>query len=390
MDGADPLVHRYLLIAGTGRAGTSFLVRYLAELGLDTHLARSHGTPGWDEYANTGNENLPFLSPGKDLPYVIKSPWLYEFIDSLVADVTFEVDAVVIPVRNLHDAAVSRSIIERRAIHQSAPWMHGLDHSWEEWAHVPGGIIYSLNPIDQGRLLAVGFHHLVERLVAANIPIIFLSFPKLIEDAKYLFDKLCPVLPPTVDYDAACFAHRRVADKAKVRVGAEIEATQSPAKPHSARIMRYASHAALDTIALRRELERLRDRLAEMLKITAETAEQSRLEHAAAADEASLQRDIITVIKAALAEAVAARDQANRDKEELAGIFSEAMGRRDQKICDLTRELSQLRDQTLQQQRELETALNSVRTSRSWRLTRPYRAIGSKLINAMPKRLRKS
>ena len=31
---------RHLIIAGTGRAGTSFLVRYLTELGLDTTLAR--------------------------------------------------------------------------------------------------------------------------------------------------------------------------------------------------------------------------------------------------------------------------------------------------------------------------------------------------------------
>ena len=50
--GREPGAH--LAIAGTGRAGTSFLVRYLTELGLDTHLAR-HGEDGsWDEVPQCG------------------------------------------------------------------------------------------------------------------------------------------------------------------------------------------------------------------------------------------------------------------------------------------------------------------------------------------------
>ena len=45
MDDENPVRRRHLLIAGTGRAGTSFLVRYLAELGLDTHLGRHRESP---------------------------------------------------------------------------------------------------------------------------------------------------------------------------------------------------------------------------------------------------------------------------------------------------------------------------------------------------------
>src|SRR5208337_3522572 len=39
---------RHLIIAGTGRAGTSFLVRYLTELGLDTILTREGEAAWWD------------------------------------------------------------------------------------------------------------------------------------------------------------------------------------------------------------------------------------------------------------------------------------------------------------------------------------------------------
>ena len=47
------MTSRHLFIAGTGRAGTSFLVRYLTALGLDTRLTR-HGEEGWDEEAHAG------------------------------------------------------------------------------------------------------------------------------------------------------------------------------------------------------------------------------------------------------------------------------------------------------------------------------------------------
>jgi hypothetical protein len=63
------------MIAGTGRAGTSFLVRYLAEIGLNTHLS-TQGETSWDESANAGLEDDPILARPEDLPYVVKFPWL--------------------------------------------------------------------------------------------------------------------------------------------------------------------------------------------------------------------------------------------------------------------------------------------------------------------------
>ena len=74
----------HLFIAGTGRAGTSFLVQYLHALGLDTHLSR-HADPSWSQSANAGLEDLPLTSGKDDLPYVVKSPWLGEIIDQVLS-----------------------------------------------------------------------------------------------------------------------------------------------------------------------------------------------------------------------------------------------------------------------------------------------------------------
>jgi hypothetical protein len=78
---------RHLVIAGTGRAGTSFLVRYLTELGLDTTLTRKGDAAGWDADANAGLENL--LVSGNNLPYVVKSPWIGEYIEQILKEERF-------------------------------------------------------------------------------------------------------------------------------------------------------------------------------------------------------------------------------------------------------------------------------------------------------------
>ena len=178
----------HLLIAGTGRAGTSFLVQYLHALGLDTHLSR-HADPFWSQSANAGLEDLPLISTNEDLPYVVKSPWLGEIIDQVLSQDKFAIDAVLIPVRDLRDAASSRVILELRNIFEQAKWMLSFDETWHEWGQTPGGIIYSLDAVDQERLLAVKFAHLVQALVKRDIRLIFLDFPRIVEDPEYLFHK---------------------------------------------------------------------------------------------------------------------------------------------------------------------------------------------------------
>src|SRR5262245_59389155 len=129
---------RHILIAGTGRAGTTFLVEYLTELGLDTHISR-HGSRQFDATAQAGFEDVPLVTTSEELPYVIKAPWAGEFIEEILASPSIQIDAAILPVRNLVEAAASRTILELRAIHQAAPWMAELTETWENWALTPGG-----------------------------------------------------------------------------------------------------------------------------------------------------------------------------------------------------------------------------------------------------------
>jgi hypothetical protein len=293
---------KHLLIAGTGRTGTSFLVRYLTQLGLETQLSQAGEAATWYEGANAGFEDLP-LPDSTDLPYVIKSPWTYQFIDELLAKPDVQLDAVILPMRDLTEAAASRCIIELQTMHGSMPRMNEFARTWEDFGHTAGGIIFSTNPIDQARLLAVGFHHLVDRLVKADIPIILLSFPRFAEDADYLHRKLAQALPPTVTQEQGRAAHAGTADLRKVRVGAEIGATATPA--HGLTI-RGPDHEQLDRGALGRALRLVRGELAETRTqlANAETAARS------ARDEGDAARQDLAATRHALAGMTAERDSA--------------------------------------------------------------------------------
>jgi hypothetical protein len=183
----------HLMNAGTGRAGTSFLVQFLHACGLETHLSK-HTTGAWDADANAGLEDFP--AKGADLPYVIKSPWFFEFAHSLLERDDITLDAAIIAVRDLVEAASSRAIIELRARHASRQ-LPDDENTWETWAGTPGGLLYSLNPLDEARLLAIGFHEVIHALVRHEIPIVFLDFPRFATDPIYAASKLKNFIPVT-------------------------------------------------------------------------------------------------------------------------------------------------------------------------------------------------
>lgn len=279
---------RHLFIAGTGRAGTSFLVRYLDALGLETHISKS-GDGQWSAAANAGLEDAPFASSADALPYVVKTPWVCEFIDQLIADETIAIDALIIPVRDLGDAASSRIILELRDIYENADWMTSYKETWLHRGGVAGGVVFSLDPVDQERILAVGFARVVQRLVSADIPLVLLDFPRIVEDADYLFDKLCPFLPGTADRAAAREKHREIADLDKVRVGRERTSLEpagqtdapSPKGTRATRAAlasnaendRRAAFYQLDLIALRREIARQKKDLNDLARVRKQIAE---------------------------------------------------------------------------------------------------------------------
>jgi len=235
----------HLLIAGTGRAGTTFLVQLLGACGLDTGADRL----GLDFHpdANAGLEVLPNASG--DLPYVIKSPWSHLVLEDAITRRGRTFDHLLIPMRNLEDAAESRVMQDLAAIHRGggADEAWPPDSTWDTWGVVPGGITYSLEPLDQARILAVALHRQLEVAVRYEVPIIFLDFPRMVEDEAYAYRVLAPVIGEKVSEDAFGETFVAIADRSMVRVGAK-------AVEEAKGISRGSELAEIDTRAMRMAL----------------------------------------------------------------------------------------------------------------------------------------
>ena len=161
-----------VIITGTGRAGTTFLVQLLTELGLDTGYTPETWRKDYHEHCAAGLEK-DILDPAA--PYIVKSPELRDTLPAVLADGRIVIDYALIPIRRLEDAALSRIRV-------------GGDGA------VPGGLSGTADPARQKAVLAEGFHHLVETLAARDIPHAFLAFPRFVQDAGYTYGKLQPLL----------------------------------------------------------------------------------------------------------------------------------------------------------------------------------------------------
>jgi len=282
--------HRHVVIAGTGRAGTSFLVRFLGACGLDVGSAHK-----WSKRARAGMETYLLDA---DAPYVVKDPWLFSYCNEIDPTV-IGIDLLIVPIRELMAAASSRILQERTSLDES------------EWRNrpltdvrgvIPGGAIYSLDPVDQGRILAVGFHRLIHWATKHDIPLILLEFPRLVEERDYLVETLWPWLEPYCTKDQAIAAFEETANVSDVRVRDErqmarldgsIETSGLRDPVSAARIDREAMAAVLDERmkSMQKKMEDLNDRLAETEQALADT--QSRLaekEQALAGTENALRK----------------------------------------------------------------------------------------------------
>jgi hypothetical protein len=175
-----------VIITGTGRAGTTFLVQLLTELGLGTGYAPGQWRRDMLAHCGAGLEH-DIEDPAA--PYIVKNPALCETLPDVLARGQIAVDLALIPVRRLEDAAQSRVRVGGG---------DGL---------VPGGLVGTADPGKQQSVLAESFHRLVETLAAYDIPQIYLHFPRFAQDAAYTYGKLRPLLG-AIDRDRfdACFA----------------------------------------------------------------------------------------------------------------------------------------------------------------------------------------
>jgi len=238
---ADPVpgvhvpIRKHVVIAGTGRAGTSFLVRFLKQCGLETGSST-------DFFDGTTRAGLEHNLLDEHSPYVVKDPWLFTYCEGVdLGAVT--VDALLVPVRELMAAATSRILQERIAMAEGplSGWppsdVNGL---------VAAGAVYSLDPVDQARILAVGFHRLIHWATAERIPLFLLEFPRIVNDGGYLIETLWPWLSNHCDRERAEGAFAAVAEPLLVRVETIRQATSQNASLGTAELDREAIRIVLE------------------------------------------------------------------------------------------------------------------------------------------------
>jgi hypothetical protein len=163
-----------IVIAGTGRAGTTLLVLVLTDLGFDTGYS-----PGVQIHrdARAGLERN-ILDP--KAPRVVKSPKLSTELGPLLESEAVTVEHVLIPVRDLDIAAASRV--------RASGYGRSLN--------APGGMLWGTKRAGRQRAaVAEMLAQLVVTLARYDVPHSFLLFPRFATDAGYLHDKLLVIAP---------------------------------------------------------------------------------------------------------------------------------------------------------------------------------------------------
>ena len=196
-----------IIICGTDRAGTTLLVRILTVAGMDTGF-KPRRFKGVEENLGRPGLETPVRRHNADkLPLVVKSPQIVDVLPTLLAENWFPIGLAIVPMRDLAAAAASRRQVRERAI-----------AAGEDPAMAPGGLWKTDAPDNQHWVLAEQFYRTLEPLVAAEVPVVMLSFPRFAEDAAYFDRVLGPVLEARygVDRDRLLAAHAQECNPALI------------------------------------------------------------------------------------------------------------------------------------------------------------------------------
>jgi hypothetical protein len=184
--------HKHVVISGTGRAGTTFLVQLLTRLGLETGFTCQ--TMDIDQNARAGLEHdLRESQP----PYIVKSPWFIDYAEEVLTRTDMLIEHVFIPMRDLRAAAESRRYVAECA--EAKLSLLGRLRRRIKPVAVPGGLWHTRRARQQEQILSQQFYKLALALSAAEVPVTLLRYPRLVRDSAYLHKKLAPILG-TISY----------------------------------------------------------------------------------------------------------------------------------------------------------------------------------------------
>mgnify|MGYP003388797281 CR=1 FL=1 len=169
----------HVVITGTGRSGTTFLMELLTKLRLDTGFDPSNINKHLIARAGLEINLLDAVSP----PFIVKDPSFTLYFRDVLARKDIVIDHVFIAVRDLEAAAESRRIVNDAS-------------NLEKYndGGIPGGLTGTTDGSQQENVLKNRIFNLVLQLSETDCDVTCLQYPLMTEDKIYLYEKLAPVL----------------------------------------------------------------------------------------------------------------------------------------------------------------------------------------------------
>jgi len=173
-----------IFITGTGRSGTTFLIKLFSFLEFDTGYNRTNYKDFISPNCNSGmekyyNENY----------YMIKNPTIINDIKTILEDTTIKIKTVIIPIRDFKASALSR-----------------VRHNNEN-----GGLWNATDESSQIHHYTQIIAQYVYYMTKHEINTIFIDFDKMITDKRYLFNKIKNILDEkNIEFDIFCNVYDEV------------------------------------------------------------------------------------------------------------------------------------------------------------------------------------
>ena len=168
-----------ILITGTGRCGTTFLIKLFSFLDFDTGYDRNNYKSSIFPNCNSGMERRY-----NDKYYILKNPNFLVNIEDILKDKSISIKNVIIPIRDLNESANSRVFHNNKS----------------------GGLWNAKDKLSQIQFYKNILTNYICIATKHDINTIFIDFDKMVNDKIYLFNKLKNILDEK-NIDLETFSH---------------------------------------------------------------------------------------------------------------------------------------------------------------------------------------
>ena len=181
-----------ILITGTGRCGTTFLIKLFSFLNFDTGYNKNNFNSSISKNCNSGMER-----EYSDNYYILKNPKFITNMENIINNKLIKIKYVIIPIRNLKMSAISR------VNHGNADG--GLWNAHDEESQIN----FYKNILTNYLLISTKY----------EINTILLDFDKMINNKIYLYNKLKNILDEkNIEFETFSFVYNEVSLNSKPKI----------------------------------------------------------------------------------------------------------------------------------------------------------------------------